>query len=171
MRVLGIDPGSTVCGWAVVETTGHRVRHLAHGAVRLTGELPDRLLVLFDALEEVVEAHAPEVVAVEGVFTQRNARSALVLGHARGVALLAAARRGLAVHEYAPATVKKAVVGTGRAEKAQVGRMVAALLSIEAPRVHDAADALAVAICHVQHGARGASLSSSVVRHRKAGGR
>lgn len=144
---------------------------MAHGVVPLKGDLTARLGELFEELTRVAQRYEPEQVAVEGVFTHRNARSALVLGHARGVALLIAARQGLSVHEYAPATIKKTVAGSGRAQKEQVQRMVGVLLDIEPPRVFDAADALAVAICHLQHvtGALPARARSSVVRNRKAG--
>jgi crossover junction endodeoxyribonuclease RuvC len=168
MRVVGIDPGTRVCGWGVVEVTGNRLVHLDHGVVRLAGALPERLAVLFDDLTAVLAEHRPTVMAVEGVFTHKNARSALVLGHARGVALLTAARAGLEVHEYAPTVVKKSVVGSGRAEKQQIQRMIAALLHIPVPAVADAADALGVAVCHVHHQG-GAGAASAVVRHRPTG--
>lgn len=171
MRVLGIDPGTRACGWGLVDGGGRRLAHVAHGVVRLDGELHDRLAELFGALEEVIAEYRPELVAVEGVFTQKNARSALVLGHARGVALLAAARAALPVAEYPPATVKKTVVGTGRAEKHQVQKMVSALLRVPAPPAFDASDALAIAICHLHHGGGVAAIAAvpSVVRHRRGG--
>jgi crossover junction endodeoxyribonuclease RuvC len=150
MRVLGIDPGTRVCGWGVVDATRPRPTHVGHGAVTMEGELVDRLAALYLDLERVISETGPEVVAVEGLFTHKNARSALILGHARGVALLCAARAGLRGHEYPPATVKRAVVGNGRADKRQVQTMIAALLGIPAPKVADAADALAVALCHIQ---------------------
>lgn len=169
VRVLGIDPGTAICGWGVVES-GRRPSHVDHGVLRLGGELGERLAELFAGLEAVIARHAPDVVCVEGVFSHRNARSALVLGHARGVALLAASRAALPVHEYAPATVKKTVVGTGRAEKEQVAHMVSAMLSIPMPTVLDASDALAIALCHLSHARPGAAAPrASVVRHRGRG--
>ena len=151
MRVLGIDPGSRYCGFGVVEDAGGtRVRYLAHGVLALTEEGPieGRLRALHDGLARELSMHRPDVVAVEDVFHARNARSALVLGQARGVALLAAVQSGARVCSFAPSVIKQAVTGTGRAEKEQVGRMVAVLLGI-APLTGrlDASDALAAAIC------------------------
>ncbi len=151
MRVLGIDPGSRFCGFGVVEDGGGaRVRHLAHGVFSLDEAEPieDRLRALHAGLARELSMHRPDVVAVEDVFHARNARSALVLGQARGVALLAAAQAGARVRSFAPSVIKQAVTGTGRAEKEQVGRMVAVLLGISpiAGRL-DASDALAAAIC------------------------
>ena len=150
VRVLGIDPGSRYCGFGVVEDVGGtRVRHLAHGVLSL-GEhraIGDRLRDLHEGLERALREHRPEIVAVEDVFHARNARSALVLGQARGVALLAAAQSGAKIRSYAPSVIKQAVTGTGRAEKEQVGRMVAVLLGISVTGRLDASDALAAAIC------------------------
>lgn len=150
MRILGIDPGTRTCGWGVVEASRPRAKHVAHGAVSLKGELSGRLARLGSELDSILLEVRPDVVAVEGVFTHRNARSALLLGHARGVALLCAARAGLPVSEYSPATVKRSVAGNGRAEKGQVQMMVAAILGITTLDNSDAADALAIALCHAQ---------------------
>lgn len=150
MRVLGIDPGSRYCGFGVVEDAGGtRMRHLAHGvlAVEDAGAMEDRLRALHEGLCLQIALHRPEIVAVEDVFHARNARSALVLGQARGVALLAAAQAGLPVRSFAPSVIKQAVTGTGRAEKEQVGRMVAVVLGITVHERLDASDALAAAIC------------------------
>lgn len=152
MRVLGIDPGSRFCGFGVVEDDGGtRVRHLAHGVLALGEAQPieARLRLLHEGLVRELTAHRPDVVAVEDVFHARNARSALVLGEARGVALLAAAQSGARVRSFAPSVIKQAVTGTGRAEKDQVGRMVAVLLGIVVQGRFDASDALAAAICGV----------------------
>ena len=152
LRVLGIDPGSRFCGFGVVEDRGGaRVLHLAHGVLVLDEALPieARLSLLFDGLQGLVEEHRPEVVAIEDIFHATNPRSALVLGAARGVALLVAARSGARVRSFPPSTVKQAVTGSGRAEKAQVGRMVDALLGIRVVGRVDASDALAVALCGV----------------------
>jgi len=150
-RVLGIDPGSRVVGWGVVEPRGSGVGHVAHGVLRLdaSAALEVRLVELFARLSETLLRHAPTAVAVEGVFTFRNARSALVLGQARGVALLVAARAGLPVFEYAPALVKRAIGVGGAGPKEAVARAVSGFLGLtSAPRA-DATDALAVAVCHL----------------------
>jgi crossover junction endodeoxyribonuclease RuvC len=150
-RVLGIDPGSRVVGWGVVERHGAGLRHVANGVLRLDGSAPLelRLVELFARLSETLVRHAPAAVAVEGVFTFKNARSALVLGQARGVALLVAARAGVPVFEYAPAMVKRSIGAGGAAAKAAVARAVTGFLELgEAPRA-DATDALAVAMCHL----------------------
>ncbi|TMA25268.1 MAG: crossover junction endodeoxyribonuclease RuvC [Deltaproteobacteria bacterium] len=152
MRVLGIDPGSRYCGFGVVEDAGGtRVRHLAHGVFILGADRPieDRLRSLHEGLAAALAQHRPEVVAVEDVFHARNARSALVLGQARGVALLAAAQAGVVVRSFSPSTIKQAVTGSGRAEKDQVSRMVAVLLGLQLEGRLDASDALAAAICGV----------------------
>jgi crossover junction endodeoxyribonuclease RuvC len=151
VRVLGIDPGSRFCGFGVVEDAGGtRVRHLAHGVLALGEEaVEERLRLLHLGLQRELAAHRPDVVAVEDVFHARNARSALVLGQARGVALLAAAQSGAKVRSFSPSVIKQAVTGTGRAEKEQVGRMVAVLLGITIQGRHDASDALAAAICGI----------------------
>jgi crossover junction endodeoxyribonuclease RuvC len=152
VKVLGIDPGSRYCGFGVVEDAGGtRVRYLAHGVLRVieSGAIEDRLRALYDGLVSELVRHRPEMVAVEDVFHARNARSALVLGQARGVALLAAAQSGVRVRSFAPSVIKKAVTGTGRAEKDQVGRMVAVVLGIPLQIRFDASDALAAAICGV----------------------
>jgi crossover junction endodeoxyribonuclease RuvC len=149
-RVLGVDPGTVRTGWGVVERRGTRMHHLAHGIIEPGAKLPmpERLLAIFEGLNRVVAEHAPQAVAVEDVFHAEFAQSALKLGHARGVALVCAAAAGLSVHAYPPAQVKRTIAGYGRADKAQVQRMVMALLGlVEAPRA-DASDALAIAICH-----------------------
>lgn len=150
MRILGVDPGSRVTGWGLVDTDGWELRHVAHGAFKLGGkELPERLRRLAEGLDEVLAQHGPESMAVEQVFSAKNARSALVLGHARGVVLLSAAQAGLSLHEYTPMQVKSSVTGYGKAEKGQVQLAVATQLCLrEPPEPHDASDALAVALCH-----------------------
>ena len=153
MILLGLDPGLGCTGWGVIEADGNRLRHVANGQVRTDPKhvLPIRLLVLHDALAAVFDAHAPGGAAVEEVFVNDNPRSTLKLGQARGVVLLAAARRGIAIGEYAPRLVKQAVVGTGGADKVQVHAMVARLLPGVKIAGADAADALAVAITHAHH--------------------
>jgi crossover junction endodeoxyribonuclease RuvC len=154
VRILGIDPGSRRCGYGVVErVSAGRVRYLECGVVEgaALAPLPARLVEIGAGLREVIAELRPQVVAVEGVFHGQNARSALQLGHARGVALLVCGEAELGVAEYAPATIKRTVAGHGRASKDQVLRMVRSLCQLErAPRL-DASDALAVAICHAFH--------------------
>ncbi|HEY2030974.1 MAG TPA: crossover junction endodeoxyribonuclease RuvC [Myxococcales bacterium] len=152
MRVLGIDPGSRYCGFGMVEEADQsRVKYLAHGVLALGESRPveERLCDLYDGLCREIEKHRPDVVAVEDVFHAKNARSALVLGQARGVALLAAARSGATIRSFPPSVIKLAVTGSGRAEKEQVGRMVSVLLGVQLEGRLDASDALAAAICGV----------------------
>ena len=153
MRVLGIDCGGEYTGYGVVEQDACGVlRHLCSGAIKLTSRdaLELRLKTINDALARIIAAQAPELVAIEDVFYAVNVKSALKLGHVRGVAMLAAAQAGLQVVAYAPLAIKSAVVGYGRAEKVQVQIMVARLLDLPAPpEPPDVADALAIAICHL----------------------
>jgi len=153
MKILGLDPGLGTTGWGLIRAEGNRLSHLANGQLRTTtsAPLPERLVDLAGQLEALVAEHRPEAAAVEEVFVNKNPQSTLKLGQARGVALMVAARSGIAVGEYSPALVKKAVVGTGGAEKAQVHAMVARLLPGVAIAGPDAADALAVAITHAHH--------------------
>ncbi|MET0284982.1 MAG: crossover junction endodeoxyribonuclease RuvC [Polyangiales bacterium] len=150
-RVLGIDPGSVRTGWGVVERDGQRQRGIAAGVIRVkeTAPLAERLEAIHRGVCAVLAEHKPDAVAIEEVFFARFAQAALVLGHARGVALLAAAQAGLSVSTYPPSVVKRAVVGSGRAEKTQVALLVGTLLGMrELPGV-DATDALAIAITHL----------------------
>ena len=152
MRIFGIDPGSDRTGYGCVDSDGSRHRLVVCGAIatRSCATFPDKLLVIHRELAALIAAQRPTVVAVESVFHAANVRSALKLGHVRGVAVLAAVEQGVPVAEYTPAEVKRAVVGYGRAEKHQVQEMVRLLLGLRAvPEPNDAADALAVAICHI----------------------
>jgi crossover junction endodeoxyribonuclease RuvC len=153
VRLLGIDPGLRFTGWGVVEADGNRLRHLGDGVIATdSGEsVPDRLKVLHDALGEVMDAWRPDEAAVEETYVNRNGTATLKLGYARGVALLAPALRGIGVSEYGAMTVKQSVVGTGAASKEQVQMMVRRLLPGALIKRADAADALAVAICHAHH--------------------
>jgi len=167
MRILGIDPGSNATGYGVIDAAGGGLVHVAHGVLRppRTAAAAGRLAALLGALEEVVQLYTPEQSAVEQIFVARGARSALVLGQARGVALAVLGARDLPVVELASREVKQAVVGTGSATKAQVQAMVRRLLSLESAPPTDASDALAVAICHAHSGktralGRGRSASS-----------
>jgi crossover junction endodeoxyribonuclease RuvC len=153
MIIIGLDPGLACTGWGVIAAEGNRLSFIANGQVRTDPKaaLPARLVRLDEELGRVIEEHAPGEAAVEEVFLNANPQSTLKLGQARGVVLLAAARRGLNVGEYAARLVKKAVVGTGGAEKAQVHAMVQRLLPTAKIAGADAADALAVAITHAHH--------------------
>lgn len=152
MRVFGIDPGSIRTGYGCVDTDGRRHRLVLCGAIRSSesGTFPARLATIYRELSGVLRECQPQCVAIENLFHAANVRSALKLGHARGVAMLAAVEAGVEVVEYTPAEIKRAVVGYGRADKSQVQQMIKLLLGLQrAPEPHDAADALAVAICHV----------------------
>ena len=153
LRILGLDPGLGTTGWAIIEADGNRFRHIANGQIKTdtAAPLPDRLASLADQLDALIADHHPDAAAAEEVFVNKNPQSTLKLGQARGVALMCAARSGIAVGEYAPTLVKKAVVGTGGAEKAQVHAMVSRLLPGAKIAGPDAADALAVAITHAHH--------------------
>jgi crossover junction endodeoxyribonuclease RuvC len=163
MRIIGIDPGLRRLGWGVIEAESGRLRHVANG-VCVTGaaDLALRLLQLHDALSEVVARFAPEAAAVEQTFVNRDGAGTLKLGQARGVAMLVPARAGLPVAEYAPNAVKKAVVGVGHADKRQVDHMVRLQLPGAVPEGADAADALAIALCHAFHAQSAARLAVAV---------
>jgi crossover junction endodeoxyribonuclease RuvC len=149
-RILGIDPGSRITGFGIIEREGTRCVYVASGCIRVgDGEFNGRLKSIFDELREVVAAYRPDHVAIERVFMARNPDSALKLGHARGAALCAVLTEGLAISEYTPAEIKQATVGNGRADKGQIQHMVQALLKLPAAPQADAADALAVALCHI----------------------
>lgn len=152
MRVLGIDPGLRNLGWGVIDVAGNRLSHVANGVCVSRGaDLAARLLSLYEQLSEILRCHAPDMAAVEQTFVNKDGASTLKLGQARGIAMLVPAQFGLSVGEYAPNTVKKTVVGVGHADKAQIAHMV----RVQLPGVDlagpDAADALAIAICHAHH--------------------
>lgn len=157
MRVIGLDPGLRRTGWGVIEAEGARLIHVANGAIHTdeTLETAQRLVQLHEGLQAVLAAHAPAAAAVEESLVNKNAKSTLKLGLARGVVLLVPALNGLPVAQYLPMIVKKAVVGTGHAAKEQVGMMVGRLLPGVEVATADSADALAVAICHAHHAATG----------------
>lgn len=154
VRVLGIDPGGFVTGWGLVRREGPKVHLEDSGVIRppRSADFPTRLRFLHQGLSEILERTRPDTFAIEAVFHAHHARSALQLGHARGVLVLAAAQAGLEVCEYAPASVKKAVTGNGTADKEQVRKMVGMLLEVEIDGAMDRSDALAVAICHAHAG-------------------
>ncbi|MBI4464905.1 MAG: crossover junction endodeoxyribonuclease RuvC [Acidobacteria bacterium] len=163
-RILGIDCGSAATGYGILEAEGRSCQVVACGVIRAHRRFsfPQRLKQISDALAELIQVHGPSVVAVEGIFSAINARSALALGQVRGVALLAAAQAHLPVHEYSPLEVKSSVVGYGRAEKSQVQLMVQTLLHLEQKPPEDAADALAVALCHAHRSQMAQKVSSSL---------
>lgn len=169
MIVFGIDPGSERTGYGCLDTDGRRHRLVVCGTLSgpAGSSFPDRLQIIHTGLAALLAEHRPTCIAIENIFHAKNVRSALRLGHARGVALLAAAEAGVQIVEYTPAEIKRAVVGFGRAEKQQVAQMVKLLLALDAvPAPHDAADALAIAICHV-HNSTGA-VARAVLERRGA---
>ncbi|MCL2777091.1 MAG: crossover junction endodeoxyribonuclease RuvC [Polyangiaceae bacterium] len=152
IKVLGLDPGTRNFGWGVVKRVGTRLVHVAHGTIAVGSEtsLGKRLVAIEQALNEIVTTHAPDEASIESLFFAKDAQAAAKLGHARGVALLVCARAGLTAFEVAPTRVKRTIVGIGRADKAQVAQMIRVLLGLpDVPRP-DAADALAVAVTHLQ---------------------
>jgi crossover junction endodeoxyribonuclease RuvC len=150
MIILGIDPGTRATGYGLIEQQGNRLLHIDNGAIMTRSDSPlaDRLALIYTQLEELIQTYHPEAMAVEQVFVAKNPASALKLGHARGVALLAGVKAALPVAEYTALQVKSAVVGYGRASKLQVQQMTRTLLCLPEIAQEDAADALAVAICH-----------------------
>jgi crossover junction endodeoxyribonuclease RuvC len=168
MRILGIDPGSLATGYGVVDSEGGSLTHVASGTVRprRSGSAAARLNEVYSAIDRVIRDHAPDVAVVEQVFVAQSARSALVLGQARGAALAAIGARGVAVNEYAATRIKRAVTGNGRAGKRQVQTMIRRLLTLQHSPAQDACDALAAAICHV-HSHRLVSLGAAPRRRRR----
>jgi len=162
VRILGIDPGANVCGFGVIDVEGASVKLVDFGVVRSPRRSQaEKLKAIYERLLEVMERFKPHVVAVEGAFYGSNPRTAIRMGEGRGIALLAVSQCGLEAFEYSPATVKRAVVGSGRASKSQVQHMVRDILGLdEVPRPDDAADALAIAICHSHRMRGGAAISS-----------
>ena len=153
VRIIGIDPGLRRCGWGIIEAVDNRLSFVAAGTLTppVDGSLASRLAVLAEGLSAVLDEHRPDEVAVEETFVNAGPRSALILGQARGVVLVTPALRGLLVAEYAANLVKKSVVGTGHADKTQIALMVKTLLPTAVVKGADAADALAIAICHAHH--------------------
>ena len=151
MRVLGVDPGSRITGYGIVEQNGNKLVHVDNGAIFTdkAADFPGRLKKIFDGLSEVIAQYRPDEVAIENIFFSTNVQSALKLGQARGAAIVAAVHAGIPVSEYSALQVKQAVVGQGRAEKGQVQKMLKALLGLPETAQADASDALAVAVCHI----------------------
>lgn len=150
MRIIGIDPGSRLTGYGLIEGTGNRLRHIDNGVIATNSKdpLPQRLKIIYDGIAALIEEFRPDAMAVESVFLAKNAQSALKLGHARASAIIAGVNADLPVAEYSALQVKSAVVGYGKAAKSQVQQMVKVLLNLPEVSQEDAADALAVAICH-----------------------
>lgn len=155
MRVLGLDPGLLHTGWGIIDVEGNALRHVAHGVVSppSSASIALRLTTIFEDVQAVISEHRPDIAAIEETFVNKNPDSTLKLGLARGSALVAAATTGMPVHEYAARLVKKTVVGTGKADKQQIGMMIGILLPGAKGVAADAADALAVAVCHAHHAA------------------
>jgi len=153
VRIIGIDPGLRRCGWGVIENEGNRLSYVACGTLTppTDADLADRLAILFSGIGDLLDRFAPDEAAVEETFVNAGPRSALLLGQARGVALMTPASRGIPVAEYAANLVKKSIVGTGHAEKDQIALMVKTLMPAADFKGADAADALAIAICHAHH--------------------
>jgi crossover junction endodeoxyribonuclease RuvC len=153
IRILGIDPGLRRTGWGLVEADGNRLIYVACGSLETSerAALGDRLVIIHDGLAQVIEQYRPHEAAVENTFVNANAVATLKLGQARGIAILVPAKAGLVVAEYAPNVVKKTVVGAGHGEKAQIRMMIGVLLPKADPQSEDAADALAIAVCHAHH--------------------
>ena len=151
MITIGIDPGTRIVGYGLVEAEGNRLRHIDNGAIFTTPEEPlhKRLHRIYEQIGIIIKKHSPDVMSIEDIFYSKNVKSALKLGHARGVAMLAGTNVGLDIFEYSPTEIKAAVVGYGRAEKSQVQQMVKVLLKLPEIPQADAADALAAAICHI----------------------
>src|SRR5690554_811881 len=151
MVIMGIDPGIAIVGYGIVNYTGNKFVPIDYGAIKTCSsmELSQRLLCIFNGLEEIIEKYAPDAISIEELFFNKNIKTALTVGQGRGVAVLAAARSNVEVFEYTPLQVKQSVVGYGRAEKSQVQQMIKIILNLEKiPKPDDVADALAVAVCH-----------------------
>ncbi|MEW8026872.1 MAG: crossover junction endodeoxyribonuclease RuvC [Candidatus Thiodiazotropha sp.] len=149
LRIIGIDPGSRMTGYGLIDSDGMHSVYLSHGVIKLSGEpLPPRLGEIFATISDLIREHRPDVMAIEQVFVAKNPSSALKLGQARGAAICAAVQCGLSVAEYTPTRIKQAVVGSGRADKAQIQHMVQMILGLRQKPQADAADALAVALSH-----------------------
>jgi crossover junction endodeoxyribonuclease RuvC len=152
MRILGIDPGSRLTGYGVIEQTGNRYKYIASGCIRIEAEyFPDRLKQIFDGVAQLVQTYCPEQMAIEQVFMHKNADSALKLGQARGAAICAVQLTNLPVFEYAARQIKQALVGKGSADKLQVQHMVKILLNIQGDLQIDASDALGISLCHAHY--------------------
>jgi len=169
MRVIGIDPGSRICGYGVLEVRNGDIAHVASGSIspKPTLELPLKLKIIYDGLVEVISKHKPEAISIEDIFFAKNARSAIKLGQARGVALLAASASGITIHEYSPTKVKLALTGRGRANKLEMQRMLTSILGIADFESPDASDAVAIALCHIHLSRIESRLGAEFVKPRR----
>ena len=169
MRVIGIDPGSRICGYGVLEVRNGDIAHVASGSIapKSTLELPEKLKVIYDGLVDVITEHRPEAISIEDIFFAKNARSAIKLGQARGVALLAASTSGITIHEYSPTKVKLALTGRGRANKLEMQRMLTSILGISDFESPDASDAVAIALCHIHLSRIESRLGADFVKPRR----
>jgi len=169
MRVLGVDPGSRVCGYGVLESRNGELIHIESGGIVpiSSSSLPLRLKTIYEGLREVIERSSPDVMSIEDVFFAKNAKSALKLGEARGVALLAAAVSGIPVYEYAPTMIKLALTGQGRANKQEVQEIVSRILGIAEWKRADVSDAVAIALCHITLSETRDRLGGEVIRPRR----
>ena len=162
MRILGIDPGSRITGYGIIDAAGHRMGFVDCGVIRMGADpLPERLGVIFKGVQELIARHRPDALSIEQVFVNRNVDSAMKLGQARGAAICAGVHSGLTVAEYTPRAVKKAIVGNGGADKIQVQHMIAALLELPRKPQADAADALGLAVCHAYHAVSAARIAQA----------
>ncbi len=169
MRVIGIDPGSRVCGYGVLESRDGDIEHLASGSIAPGNGLPlyQRLKIIYESLIKVIGEHSPEAMSVEDIFFAKNAKSAIKLGEARGVALLAASNSGIPVFEYSPTRIKLALTGSGRASKREVQRMLTIMLGVPGFETEDASDAVAIALCHIHLSRIEAKLGKEFTEPRK----
>lgn len=166
-RILGIDPGSRITGYGIIESTGNHSTHIIHGTIQTQGrELPEKLSIIFNEMSNLLNDYQPDEIAIEKLFMHRNADSALKLGQARGAAIAACTVKNIGVFEYTPNQVKQAVVGKGHAEKQQVQHMIKVLLCLDKVPVTDAADALAIALCHA-HSRQGLKRMNEVMGIRR----
>ena len=169
MKVIGIDPGSRVCGYGVLESRNGDIEHLASGSIAPGNGLPlyQRLKIIYESLIDVIGEHSPEAMSVEDIFFAKNAKSAIKLGEARGVALLAASNSGISVFEYSPTRIKLALTGSGRASKREVQRMLTIMLGVSEFETEDASDAVAIALCHIHLSRIEAKLGKEFTEPRK----
>jgi crossover junction endodeoxyribonuclease RuvC len=169
MRVIGVDPGSRICGYGVLDSQDGELAYIESGFISPPSylSLPLRLKIIFEGLREVIKRSSPDVMSIEDVFFAKNSRSALKLGEARGVALLAATISGIPVHEYAPTEVKLALTGRGRANKVEVQKMISLILGVDEWGNEDASDAVAIALCHINSSRINERLGKEVMKPRR----
>ena len=169
MRVIGIDPGTRVCGYGVIESRNGEITHIASGIISPASVLPipDRLKIIYNGILGAIEEHSPDIMSVEDIFFSKNVKSAIKLGEARGVALLAASSAGISIYEYAPTKVKLALTGRGRANKTEVQKMISKILGVSEFETEDESDAVAIALCHIHLSRIEKKLGSEFVQTRR----